>query len=131
MNKMKILPIFILSIGLLDFFPVSAESKAVYLPTFVPPLPRPDTAARVDNRLVKGPVRGPYDYQVRKLNNAMQWQRSHISLIRGVYSRDSAAEDGLPGTSIKFGENRADGKSSIQYNLCKNVYYFVHDQFPH
>ena len=112
MNKMKILPIFILSIGLLDFHLVSAESKAVYLPTFVPPLPRPDTAARVDNRLVKGPVRGPYDYQVRKLNNAMQWQSSHIVLIRGVYSRDSAAEDGLPGTSIKFGENRADRMSS-------------------
>ena len=71
MNKMKILPIFILTICLLDFHLVSGESKAVYLPTFVPPLPRPSTAARVDNRLVKGPVRGPYDYQVRKLNNAM------------------------------------------------------------
>ena len=113
MNKMKILPIFILSIGLLDFHLVSAESKAVYLPTFVPPLPRPDTAARVDNRLVKGPVRGRYEYQVRKLNNAMmQCQSSHIVLNRGVFSRDSAEEDGLPGTSIKFGENRADRMSS-------------------
>lgn len=66
MNKMKMLPIFILSIALLDFSPVAAESRVVYLPTFVPPLPRPVTAARVDNRLVKGPLRGPYDYQVSK-----------------------------------------------------------------
>ena len=74
MNKMKILPFFILSIGLLGFHPVSAETRAVYLPTFVPPLPRPATAARVDNRLVKGPVRGPYDYQVRNGNNTMTWE---------------------------------------------------------
>ena len=107
---MKILPIFILSIGLIDFHPVSAENRAVYLPTFVPPLPRPITAARVDNRLVNGPVRGPYDYQVRKGNNDLG--SSHDILNRGVYSRDSAAEDGLPATSIKFGENKADRKSS-------------------
>ena len=79
MNKMKILPIFILSISLLDFHPVSAENRAVSLPTFVPPLPRPATAARVDNRLVKGPVRGPYDYQVRNGNNTMT--SSHDILI--------------------------------------------------
>ena len=66
MNKMKMIPIALLSITFLVFSPVSAESRVVYLPNFVPPLPRPVTAARVDNRLVKGPLRGPYDYQVSK-----------------------------------------------------------------
>ena len=56
------LPIFLLSVCLRDFSPVAAETRVVYLPAFVPPLPRPATAARVDNRL----VRGPYDYQVSK-----------------------------------------------------------------
>ena len=63
---MKMLPIFFLCMALLDFYPVAAESRVVYLPNFVSPLPRPVTAARVDNRLVKGPLRGPYDYQVNK-----------------------------------------------------------------
>ena len=63
------LPILFLSICLLDFPPVAAETRVVYLPAFVPPLPRPVTAARVDNRLVRGPVRGPYDYQVSNSKN--------------------------------------------------------------
>ena len=34
-----------------------------FLPPFVPPLSRPATADRPDNRLVPPPVRGAYDYQ--------------------------------------------------------------------
>ena len=41
-----------------------SASQASILPPYVPPLPRPETAAREDNRLVPGPLRGPYDYQV-------------------------------------------------------------------
>ena len=60
------LKFFLLTISFLDFHLVTADGRVVYLPTFVPPLPRPATASRVDNRLVKGPLRGPYDYQVKK-----------------------------------------------------------------
>ena len=43
---------------------VTSARLQVFLPAFTPPLPRPLTASREDNRLVPAPVRGPYDYQV-------------------------------------------------------------------
>ena len=42
---------------------ISTLAGGVFLPAFVPPLPRPETGDRSDNSLVPGPVRGPYDYQ--------------------------------------------------------------------
>lgn len=43
---------------------VVVGGRPVFLPTFVPPLPRPASANRDDNSLVPPVTRGPYEYQV-------------------------------------------------------------------
>merc|ERR1711953_342256 len=56
-----------------------------FLPPFIPPLPRPETAGRPDNSLVPPPVRGAYDYQGGHMQrySSRGWAARYIDQVWG------------------------------------------------
>eukprot|EP00092_Neocalanus_flemingeri_P014048 GFUD01015155.1.p1 GENE.GFUD01015155.1~~GFUD01015155.1.p1 ORF type:complete len:125 (+),score=25.59 GFUD01015155.1:287-661(+) len=86
--KMMILPFIagLLSLASLISSYVVIPSSSVYLPVFTPPLPRPVEANREDNRLVPGPVRGPYEYQGGNAGARRGWAARYIDSVWGEQS---------------------------------------------
>merc|ERR1712126_805563 len=66
---------------------VTVRGHHVFLPTFVPPLPKPASATREDNSLVPPATRGPYDYQGgNQQGYSKGWAARYVDQVWGEQS---------------------------------------------